>query len=426
MLELELSGAATHETEKTVQAEVEVPGGNLDRAREMLRSVWGYPDFRYAQRRAVLSCLLGRDCLAILPTGGGKSLCFQVPALVLPGLTVVVSPLISLMQDQVAALQSRKVAAVYLSSSQDKDVQQRVREVVTNGRAKILYIAPERLEQLADLVGERQVSLLAIDEAHCISEWGHDFRPHYRSIGKYRQQLGIKTALAVTASATPTTRQDIIKVARLKSPVSILQSFDRPNLSFAVKQYKTEKERLREAAMQIRRAGGSAIIYVPTRARTDGYTTILRQWGFVASPYHAGLPSADRGKLLEEFISGDIKVMVATNAFGMGIDKPDVRLVVHLGVPTRPEAYYQEAGRAGRDGNPSQCKMFWTKQDLVLVRFMAGVSKEKTPAMTAKRSGLETMIRYATAKRVCRRRILLGYLGEEEICCGSCDVCSGC
>lgn len=423
VLELERSGAALSGIEKPVQAAVGFPQGNLDRARDILRSVWGYPDFRYAQRRAVLSCLLGRDCLAILPTGGGKSLCFQVPALVLPGLTVVVSPLISLMQDQVATLQSKGVAAVYLSSSQDQGVQRRVREVVSNGRAKMLYLAPERLAQLSDVVGRRAVSLLAIDEAHCISEWGHDFRPHYREIGRYRAQLGIKTVLAVTASATPATRRDIIQVARLQSHVSILQSFDRPNLNFTVRQFKKERDRLLQAARDIRGAGGSAIIYVPTRIRTDGYTQILRQWGFQASPYHAGLPSADRSELLTKFISGDVRVMVATNAFGMGIDKSDVRLVIHLGIPTRPEAYYQEAGRAGRDGRPADCNMYWTKQDLVLVRFMAGVSKEKTPPMLAKRTGLETMIRYAMSRK-CRRKILLGYLGEEGIECTSCDVCS--
>ena len=392
------------------------PRPSLEDAERVLHRVWGYDGFRYHQRRVVVAALSGRDCLAILPTGGGKSICFQVPALALPGLTLVVSPLISLMQDQVAALRRRKVAAAYLSSTQQPRVRDAVRGALLAGRLKLLYVAPERLQRL---IAETRIdcALLAVDEAHCISEWGHQFRPHYRAIGNHRRALGMPPTVAVTASATPETRQDIIHVLRLDNPVRVTQSFDRPNLIFDVKRFVDEPSRVRAIRAPLRRATGTTIVYVPTRNRTDGITKVLRYWGFAAAPYHAGLPATARQSLLRRFLDGSIRVMVATNAFGMGIDKPDVRLVLHLGIPSRPESYYQEAGRAGRDGQPARCVLLWTKRDLVLARRLMGDGP-------GARDGLETMRRYVWG-HACRRRVLLRYLGEPKVTCNGCDRCHG-
>ncbi len=400
----------------------------LDDARTVLRAVWQYPDFRYHQRKTILTALRGRDCLAVLPTGGGKSLCFQVPALVLKGLSVVVSPLISLMQDQVGALRKRGVPAAYLSSTQSPVAQRAVREAIRGGRLKLLYVAPERVKRLSDALPGMSVSFLAIDEAHCISEWGHDFRPHFRTLGSFRGAVGNPPTMAVTATATPETRSDIVQVLRLHRPVSVAQSFDRPNLFFAARRFDREGDRVREAAKMVRAAAGTVIIYVPTRDRTDGVASLLGRWGFEAAPYHAGLPPTARRDLLERFVTGRIDVMVATNAFGMGIDKPDVRLVIHLGVPARPEAYFQEAGRAGRDGEPSRCEMLWTRGDLVLAARMAGAQGRRpagnasTSLWKAKKRGLNVMRGYVHTRR-CRRRLLLAYLGERLGRCSGCDGC---
>jgi len=387
----------------------------LATAEAALERTWGYAHLRPAQRRVVLATITGRDCLAMLPTGGGKSICFQLPALVRGGLTLVVSPLISLMQDQVGALQARRIAADYLSSTQTAETRAAVRERLLAGRLTLLYVAPERLPSLT---AETRLPcrLLAVDEAHCISEWGHDFRPHYRAIGTHRRALGMPPTLAVTATATPATRADIVTILELRRPVRVVASFDRPNLFFAVRQCRDERERLYAALEQLRGLVGTAICYVPTRNRADGVAGWLRRKGIVAAPYHADLPAADRRSLLEGFLDGSIRVMAATNAFGMGIDKPDVRLVVHLGIPSRPESYYQEAGRAGRDGQPARCELLWTKKDLALMRRLAGSGP-------AAQQGLRTMHAYAHRHR-CRRHVLLEYLGERVSRCAGCDVCA--
>jgi ATP-dependent DNA helicase RecQ len=254
-----------------------------------------------------------------------------------------------------------------------------------------------------------------VDEAHCISEWGHEFRPHYRAIGTHRRALGMPPTLAVTATATPATRADIVTVLGLRHPVRVVASFDRPNLFFAVRRCADEGERLYAALEGLRMAGGTAICYVPTRNRADGVAAWLLNKGVQAAPYHADLPGPERGRLLEQFLDGSIRVMAATNAFGMGIDKPDVRLVLHLGIPARPESYYQEAGRAGRDGNPARCELLWTRKDLVLMRRLAG-------AGPASAHGLKTMRDYVHRRR-CRRHVLLEYLGEQIVRCAGCDVC---
>jgi ATP-dependent DNA helicase RecQ len=399
----------------------------LATARRILNELWGYADFRYHQKKAVLAGLTGRDCVAMLPTGGGKSLCFQVPALLLPQLTLVVSPLISLMQDQVAALRRRSLPAAYLSSNQKPALRAAVHELVGQGRLKLLYVAPERLPSLMDAFPRLHPSLLAIDEAHCISEWGHDFRPHYRALGKYRRRLGNPPVIALTATATPETRTDIERILSLSRPVRVSQSFDRTNLCFAARSFTGEAARVRELTELLRNHAGTAIVYVQTRNRTDAVASVLRRRGFSAAPYHAALPAAARRALLARFLDGRIRVMVATNAFGMGIDKPDVRLVAHLGVPARPEAYYQEAGRAGRDGKPSRCDMLWMPGDLALAAKMAGVESksafhDSAAHLEAKRRGLDAMKRYVNA-RGCRRRILLEYLGERLDRCSGCDGC---
>jgi ATP-dependent DNA helicase RecQ len=386
---------------------------DLGAVEEVLRKHWGHARLRYAQRRVVIAALRGRDCLAILPTGGGKSICFQLPAVVRGGLTLVVSPLISLMQDQVGALKARGIPADYLSSTQTSEARAAVRDRLLAGRLTLLYVAPERLPSL-DL-GRAPCGLLAVDEAHCISEWGHEFRPHYRSIGVHRVALRNPPALAVTATATPATRADIVTALGLRDPVRVVASFDRPNLHFAVRRCADERERLYRALALVRDAHGTVIAYLPTRNRADGVAAWLLRKGIAAAPYHADLPGPARRALLSRFLDGSIRVMVATNAFGMGIDKPDVRLVLHLGVPSRPEAYYQEAGRAGRDGRPARCIMLWTKRDLVLMRKLAGQGPATSQALT-------TMRLYVHSRR-CRRRMLLGYLGERLERCAGCDRC---
>jgi ATP-dependent DNA helicase RecQ len=362
----------------------------------------------------VLAGLAGRDCLALLPTGGGKSICFQLPAVVRGGLTLVVSPLISLMQDQVGALQRRGIAADYLSSTQPAEARAAVLERLRAGTLTLLYVAPERLPSL--LRDHRIVcGLFAVDEAHCISEWGHEFRPDYRALGTHRLALGNPPTLAVTATATPATRADIVTTLGLRNPVRVVASFDRPNLHFAVRRCADERARLYEALALVRDTPGTVIAYVPTRNRADGVAAWFLRKGIAAAPYHADLPGDARQDLLTRFLNGSVRVMAATNAFGMGIDKPDVRAVIHLGIPSRPEAYYQEAGRAGRDGAPARCELLWTAKDLALMHQLAG----RGPAA---KQGLRTMRGYVQRHR-CRRHILLEYLGERLARCAGCDVC---
>jgi ATP-dependent DNA helicase RecQ len=389
--------------------------GLLATAERTLERHWGYAHLRYQQRRVVLAGLSGRDCLALLPTGGGKSICFQLPAIVRGGLTLVVSPLISLMQDQVGALTAKGVSAAYLSSTLNQETRRAVRERTLAGQVTLLYVAPERLPSM---VRETRLTcgLLAVDEAHCISEWGHEFRPHYRDIGKHRRLLGTPPTLAVTATATPATRADIVRVLGLRNPVRVVASFDRPNLHFAVERCADERERLYRALALIKAVAGTVIVYVPTRNRADGVAAWLRRKGLAAAPYHGDLPGPERRTLLTQFLDGSVRVMAATNAFGMGIDKPDVRLVLHTGIPARPESYYQEAGRAGRGGAPCRCVLLGTKRDLVLTASLSGGPGAK--------SGLETMHRYVRTRR-CRRRVLLQYLGEDAVRCSGCDRCGG-
>ncbi|MGH7603778.1 MAG: RecQ family ATP-dependent DNA helicase [Gemmatimonadaceae bacterium] len=327
----------------------------LQRAREVLKSAFGYESFRPGQESAVSAILAGRDTVVVLPTGGGKSLCFQVPALVMPGLTVVVSPLISLMKDQVDALTARGLPAAFinstLSSSQVSDRMARVER----GEIKLLYVAPERFDygRTAERLRKSGVSLLAIDEAHCISQWGHDFRPSYLRVRKVHEELGSPTTIALTATATPDVRADIIRQLGLRNPQTIITGFDRPNLTYYVIPVKNDDDKERRLVEILRKHEGLAVIYASTRKAVDHLTTVLERAKISSAGYHAGLDDARRHQVQEAFMTESIRAIVATNAFGMGIDKPNVRLVIHYAMPGTLEAYYQEAGRAGRDGKHS-------------------------------------------------------------------------
>ena len=342
-----------------------VPSISLDRAREVLRERFGHTDFRPGQQRAVESVLAGRDTVVVLPTGGGKSLCFQVPALLLDGLTVVLSPLISLMKDQVDALEARGIPAAFVNSSlSPAQVSERLARAA-RGDLKLLYVAPERLdaEKAAERIAALGVSLLAVDEAHCISEWGHDFRPSYRRVCDIRNRLGFPPTVALTATATPEVRRDIARVLALREPALVLTGFDRVNLRWHVVRTRTDAEKDGTLASLLERHAGVAIVYAATRKTVDRVAHHLQRSGVPAAAYHAGLDGARRKEVQDAFMAERVRAIVATNAFGMGIDKRNVRLVVHHAMPGSLEAYYQEAGRAGRDGAAADCFLLHAFQD---------------------------------------------------------------
>lgn len=379
--------------------------GGLAAAREVLRTTFGYSAFRTVQVRVLGPLLAGRDVVAVLPTGAGKSLCFQVPALLADGLTLVVSPLISLMQDQVGALQRRGVAGAFVSSAQSELECRATLATALRGDLVLLYCAPERLPSLVRRLAQarRRVALLAVDEAHCIVEWGNEFRPIYRDLGRFRLLLGRPRTIALTGSATPAARAEIRSVLRLEDAVDVLASFDRPNLRFAVERVRDDVARF--ARLRTLLAGdGTSIVYAPTRRLTEVVTRALLRVGTRATPYHAGLSPDTRCAMLAAFLSGQSRLMVATTAFGMGIDKPDVRRVLHWGPSRTLEGYYQEAGRAGRDGGVAHCRILWRPEDLSWGHV--------APAM-----------RQYVLGRTCRRRELLAHFGEELEACAGCDIC---
>ncbi len=381
------------------------PGG-LARAREVLARHWGHPGFRVSQLRVLGPLLTGRSVLSVLPTGAGKSLCYQVPALMAAGLTLVVSPLISLMQDQVGALRRLGIAAAYLNSALPKETRRLILDATLAGRVRLLYCAPERLGALVRRLRAAGIrpALLAVDEAHCITEWGNEFRPVYRQLGRWRYLLGDPPTLALTGSATLATRADILRVLRIPQAEVVVASFDRPNLHFAVERVRDNRERFARLRALIRAAGGAVVVYAPTRRLVELVTRALLRCSVRAAPYHAGLTAGVRRRVLGGFLEDRVGVVVATTAFGMGIDKPDVRRVLHWGPARTLEGYYQEAGRAGRDGAPAECRVLWRPED-----FRFG---EHAAAMR----------RYIEARR-CRRRVLLEYFGEQVAGCSGCDVC---
>ena len=336
-----------------------------DQARDALRRHFGFPEFRPGQERAVAAVAAGRDTLVVLPTGGGKSLCYQVPALLLPGLTLVVSPLISLMKDQVDALEARGLPAAFINSTLTSgEVADRLARA-ERGTLKILYVAPERFDfgSAAERLKGIGVSLLAVDEAHCISEWGHDFRPSYLRVGQVRERLGAPPTIALTATATPEVRRDIVRQLGLAQPEVVITGFDRRNLRYHVVRTRTDRDKDESLVRALREHEGQTVVYASTRRAVERVTLMLRRARIGAIAYHAGLDDDHRHDVQEAFMREEARAIVATNAFGMGIDKPNVRLVVHYAMPGTLEAYYQEAGRAGRDGLASDCVLLHAFQD---------------------------------------------------------------
>lgn len=388
-----------------------------------LKQYFGFSSFRPLQEEIIRDSLAGKDVFAVLPTGGGKSLCFQLPALVRPGLTVVVSPLIALMKDQVDALQAADVAATFLNSSLSPDESRPRLRGLHNGEFKLLYVAPERLMLSGFLEDLKRwkVSAFAIDEAHCISEWGHDFRPEYRQISSLREQFPGVPFIALTATATERVRADIVKQLHFRDPRCYVASFDRPNLTYRVSAKAGSYEQLLDFTQARPREGG--IIYCQARKTTEDLARKLSADGVKALPYHAGLTAEDRTKNQEAFLRDEVRVICATIAFGMGINKPNVRFVIHYDLPKNIEGYYQETGRAGRDGLPSECLLLFSPGDRVKqMRFID--EKPDAKEREVARAQLEQMIHYAEVA-TCRRQSLLGYFGEKtaDANCGACDNC---
>lgn len=347
-------------------------------AREQLREVFGYTEFLPGQAEVVASVLSGRDTLAVLPTGGGKSVCYQLPALLLNGLTLVVSPLLALMKDQVDALTRNGVAAAAINSTVPREEHAGILRRAAEGDLRLLYVAPERFSDgrfVAALRGVN-VALLAIDEAHCISQWGHDFRPSYRDLGAARARLGDPPIVALTATADPRVRDDIVQRLALSEPDVRIAGFDRPNLRFHAVRVRSQKEKLEQIAELLEALGGeaSAIIYCATRKRVESLAESLQRRRIRCARYHAGMPEEERIRIQNAFARDSVRIIIATNAFGLGIDKPDVRLVVHHDLPESIEAYYQEAGRAGRDGDPAECVLYYAPRDRGLREFFIELS----------------------------------------------------
>jgi ATP-dependent DNA helicase RecQ len=362
----------------------------LHDARNLLKSSFGYGQFRPGQEAAVASILSGRDTVVVLPTGGGKSLCFQVPALLMPGLTVVVSPLISLMKDQVDALVARGLPATFINSTLSaSQVADRMTKV-ERGEIKLLYLAPERFDygRTGERLRKAGVSMLAIDEAHCISQWGHDFRPSYLRVKKVREALGSPPTIALTATATPEVRRDIIHELALRNPETIITGFDRPNLTYYVVPAKNDSEKEKRLVEILRKHEGLAVVYASTRKAVDYLTTLLERARIPAAGYHAGLDDSRRREVQEAFMTEKIRAIVATNAFGMGIDKPNVRLVIHYAMPGTLEAYYQEAGRAGRDGQHSDVFLLHAFPDRFTHEFFIKGSYPERPVIEQTYSAL--------------------------------------
>jgi ATP-dependent DNA helicase RecQ len=389
----------------------------------LLKTHFGYDQFRPLQQEIISSVLAGKDALVLMPTGAGKSLCYQLPALCCDGLTVVVSPLIALMKDQVDALKANGIAAEFINSTLSFDEIARVQAQARMGQVKILYLAPERLA-LAGFRGflqELKVSLIAIDEAHCISEWGHDFRPDYLNLKTLRRDFPSAPMVALTATATERVRQDIIAQLELRKPQVFISSFNRANLTYLVQRKRKAFETL--LALLRKHQNESALVYCFSRKDTEGLAADLRAEGFNALPYHAGLENSVRRETQEKFIRDEAPIVVATIAFGMGIDKPDIRLVVHYDLPKSIEGYYQETGRAGRDGLPSECVLLYSYGDKIKQEFFIDQIEDAIEQSNA-RQKLAQMIEFCELQ-TCRRRFLLEYFGErwESDGCGNCDVC---
>jgi ATP-dependent DNA helicase RecQ len=395
----------------------------INRAEEILKHTFGYVEFRGSQREVIQTVLDGSDSLVLMPTGGGKSLCYQIPGLVREGMAIIVSPLIALMQDQVSALQQLGVRAAYLNSTLSREEHNSVMRAIYDGELDMLYIAPERLLQENTLgrLTSVNISLIAIDEAHCVSQWGHDFRVDYLGLHVLQHVFPGVPRVALTATADDRTREEIIARLGLFDPKVFVSSFDRPNIRYAVQEKGEAKAQLLKFLQDHKNEAG--IVYCMSRNRVDGIAAWLSQRGVKALPYHAGLSTDERAENQRRFLREDSVVMVATIAFGMGIDKPDVRFVAHLDLPKSMEAYYQETGRAGRDGQPSVAWMIYGLQDVVRIVKMVQDSNAGEQHKRVERGKIDSLLAWCETN-TCRRRALLRYFGEErKDTCGNCDVC---
>jgi ATP-dependent DNA helicase RecQ len=392
-----------------------------NRPKELLKSVFGYDQFRPLQEEIITRTLEGKDSFVLMPTGGGKSMCFQIPALCFEGITIVVSPLISLMKDQVQALKSNGIKADFFNSSISPTEENEVVDRAMKGETQLLYLSPEKLISVSNSwLKELNIKLVAIDEAHCVSMWGHDFRPEYTQLRVFRNSLPEVPFMALTATADKSARQDIEEQLGLKDSKLFISSFDRKNLSIEVRGQVPKKKKLQEISQFVeRRRGESGIVYCLSRKNTEEVAAYLSEEGHSVEFYHAGMNPEERERIQTEFINDDTKIIVATIAFGMGIDKSNVRWVIHYNLPKNLEGYYQEIGRAGRDGLPSETILYYNMRDFVLYSQFADDGANSS----MQKEKLNRMLQFAEAKS-CRRKILLSYFGEHLVSnCGNCDVC---
>ncbi len=391
-------------------------------ALDVLQSVFGYDSFRSQQEEIITNVLNGHDCFALMPTGGGKSMCYQIPALILPGTAIIVSPLIALMQDQVSALKANGIQADYYNSSLDHDSANQILMKLHTSQLDLLYVSPERLlnQDFLQQLQSLPIALFAIDEAHCISQWGHNFRPEYSKIGELREIFPKTPFIALTATADHATRQDILDKLHLYQPKVHISSFDRPNIKYTVLEKRQPAKQLLNFLKD--HANNSGIIYALSRKKVEEVSAKLQEEGWNAKAYHAGLPAEIRQTVHQQFIRDEIDIVVATVAFGMGIDKPNVRFVVHYDVPKNIEGYYQETGRAGRDGLSSEALLLFGMQDVVTAKyFINNIPNEDKRVL--ENFKLSSMISFAEAQS-CRRNVLLNYFGEpSHNPCGNCDIC---